>query len=165
MFLSFPCTVYIIRMKTSNFVSLGFSSCIAPLKVFPRRQQFCCTCYRISSGYFSILSASICRDGGLGGGVNEVTFLQCFPLFSAVSFSSVLERFPAPTTRVIFSRPPVSFFPALCHFPCFLSLCKDFKPLKQPLSSFVCLLIFAAYIGGRRRQFTFKFDQATGDSS
>ena len=116
MFLSFPCIVYIIRMKTSNFVSLGFSSCIAPLKVFPRRQQFCCTCYRISSGYFSILSASICRDGGLGGGVNEVTFLQCFPRFSAVSFSSVLERFPAPTTRVIFSRPPVSIFPRSAIF-------------------------------------------------
>lgn len=99
-----PCIVYIIRMKTRNFVSLGFFSCIAPLKVFPRRQQFCGTCYRISRAYFSILSASICRDGGLGEGWMRLLFF---------SISRAYQRFHFPRFLNVFPRqPPASYFPA-----------------------------------------------------
>ena len=153
---------YTVRMKTRNFVPLGFFSCIAPLKVCPRRQQFCATCYRIFRAYFSILSAVT----GVWGRGEWVYFSSVFPaLFSGFIFlgSWTFSRVNHP--RHIFPPTGVLFFPALFHFTCFLSFWKDLKPLKQSLSSFVCLLIFAAYIRGRRRQFTFKFDQATGDSS
>ena len=157
--------LYSVRMKPWNFVPLGFFSCIAPLKVCPCRKKFCATCYSISRAYVFYSWRLDMPWRGLGGGVNEVTLLQCFPRFSR-AFSSVLEFFfPRQPPASDFPAHRCPFFPALCHLPCFLSLCKDFKPLKQSLSSFVCLLIFAAYIGGRRRQFTFKFDQATGDSS